>query len=538
MNCVNIIPLGGVREFGLNSTIIETDSGSILIDAGLMFPRYNITGIEQIVPDFSYVIENAASFAAIVLTHGHEDHMGALPQLLKQVNIPVYGHPFALGILRKKLSEHAVPHKVQLNDLQAGEQIDLAGLKLEAVEVLHSTPGCFAFNIMTPQGRIVHSGDFRLGPEVFGECREPARLLICESTNAERDPKDLSEEQVVANIEELVKRTKGAAVISTFSSHVMRIKALIEMAARLNRQVCIIGRSMKQAVEIACDLGIIQIDKSMLLDESLLGSTARDRYIVLCTGTQGEMYSVLALIARSWHNFKVQEGDAVIISARIIPGNEFAIGRCIDQLIDAGARVYYPMVADVHASGHAAHAEIRRIFDLLQPEILMPVHGDLRQMQALADIAEEQLPQTEVLMARPGQVLSLTEDGIREGSEIKHGKLFIDGHLTGSIRDSVLKQRRNISEGGMAVIFAVLDSVDGSTLLGPEIMFTGVAPGPVEDLLLEELTEAAAATIEQCQIYKKTEIHYIEDRLREDLGRILKARLGKKPVLKPVILEI
>lgn len=517
---------------------LHTAEGALLIDAGLMFPRYNITGIDQIIPDFSYVIANQDKFKGVLLTHGHEDHIGALPHLLKQVRLPIYGHAFALELLKRKLWEMEIDTQGLMHPIVGGDRFALAGFEVETVEVEHSTVGCFAYKLMSPQGLIVHSGDFRQTPEAFADQHDPTRVFICESTNAESDFTPLSEEAVIANIEKIVEDTAGAVLVSTFSSHVMRIQALCEVAARHGRRVAIIGRSLNQAVEIAGDLGLIKLKPEHLLAPEQITATERNRLMIVCTGTQGEMYSVLALIARGWHNFKAREGDSVIISARIIPGNEFAISRCIDQLIDFGADVYYPGVAEVHTSGHAPRAEVVKSLKYLRPAILLPAHGELRHMKALKSLALATMdiaPQCELL--RAGQVWRLDDTGLNLTGEVPHGKCFVDGHLTGNLKDEVLKERRHISEGGMIVAIVVIDTHTREIVLGPDVFSTGVVPSELEQGLMAELTQAASETLDLC-LARESENETIAERLRETCSRLLKSRIGKKPLVKPIIMEI
>ncbi|OPZ61027.1 MAG: Ribonuclease J 1 [Deltaproteobacteria bacterium ADurb.Bin510] len=538
MSFVDIIPLGGVREFGLNCLALQTGAGAILIDAGLMFPRYNITGIDQIIPDFGYVVANQAKFKGVLLTHGHEDHLGALPHLLKQARLPVYGHAFALEILRRKLWEQEIDTRGLLHPIEHGARLELAGLGIEAIEVEHSTLGCFTYRIESPQGLIVHSGDFRKTPVAYAAFSEPARVFICESTNAENAFEARPESEVIASIEAIVKQTTGTVLVSTFSSHMARIQGLYEVAVRNGRRVAIIGRSLNQAVDIASDLGLIKLEPEHLLNPEQLNVTERSKVMIVCTGTQGEMYSVLALIARGWHNFKAREGDSVIISARIIPGNEFAISRCIDQLIDVGAEVYYPGVAEVHTSGHATQAEVVKALEWLRPAIVLPVHGELRHMKALKNLALETLaqpPQCELM--RAGQVWRLDEKGLNLSGEVSHGKCFVDGHLTGDLKDEVLKDRRHISEGGMVVAFVVIDTHTREIVLGPDVFSTGVVPGEIEQSLMEELGQAATQLLNQAQL-RESENAVIGERLKETMSRLLKARIGKKPLVKPIIMEI
>lgn len=538
MNTVKIIPLGGVREFGLNSLVIETSSGSIIVDTGIMFPKYNPTGIDQIIPDFTYVVENQEAFQGIILTHGHEDHIGALPYLLKAAPIPVYSHPFTLEMVKRKLREYDMDGHIRLIPVHAGQTISLAGMDIEFIEVRHSTMGCYCLNIMTPQGRIIHSGDFQVAPPEFSRIDAPVQLFICESTNAEVDPRCADESRVMESIDAIIKQTEGAVLVSTFSSHVKRIQLLYELAVQNSRKVTIIGRSINQVVDIASDLGILDLDPRDLIKPEEITTVDRSRLMIICTGTQGEMYSVLSLIARGWHKFKARTGDSVIISARIIPGNEIAIARCIDQLIDFGARVFYPDTADVHASGHATHSEILEAVRLLNPRIIMPIHGELRHMKALGDMVKPALNvDPEIVLARPGQVWSLTHSGMELTGEAPHGKCFVDGELTGNIHDVVLRDRRHISEGGLVVVFIVLDSARSEVALGPDIMCKGVVPANMELEIMDEIRNNALQVLDMCSV-KETDTQVVQNRMRESLGTMLKSRLGKKPMIIPIIMEM
>ncbi len=533
-----MIPLGGVREFGLNSTVIETSRGSILVDAGLMFPKITPTGIDQIIPDFSYVVDNQEAFQGILLTHGHEDHIGALPYLLKDAPIPIHAHPFTLELVKRKLREYEMDNNIDLIPLEDAQPITLAGMNILPVEVDHSTIGCFALVMESPQGLIVHSGDFRRSPEAYATLASPVRLFMCESTNAEVEPKCADEAQILESIAAIIHDTPGAVIVSTFASHVRRIQNLYDLAVKNMRKVAIIGRSLNQVVDIATDLGLLEMDSQDLIRHEMITAMDRSKVMIICTGTQGELYSALSLIARGWHKFKVREGDSVIISARIIPGNELAIGRCIDQLIDFGGQVYYSDIADVHATGHATHAEIRKAFTHLAPEILMPIHGELRHMKALAGIAASTpgiSPQ--VIFPRPGQIWTLTGADMQISGEAPHGKCFVDGELTGDIRDVVLRDRRHISEGGLVVSFVVIDATTRAVVFGPDVMCKGVVPASLEQEIIEEVKQRARETL-GIFLEKNLDIQALQGRLREEIGHCLKARLGKKPMIIPLIMEI
>jgi ribonuclease J len=411
-------------------------------------------------------------------------------------------------------------------------------MDIEFIEVKHSTIGCYCLNILTPQGRIVHSGDFKEAPNEFRTLQGPVKLFICDSTNAELNPRCADEDKVYSTINSIIKKTPGAVLVSTFSSHVKRIQMLYELAVQNNRKVTIIGRSMNQVIDIATDLGILELDPRDIIKPEEIVSIDRNKLMIICTGTQGEVYSVMSLIARGWHRFKVKTGDSVIISARIIPGNEIAISRCIDQLIDYGARAYYPDIADVHATGHATHQEIIEAVRLLGPQIIMPIHGELRHMKSLADMVEASLDiNPQIVFARPGQVWSLTETGMEITGEAPHGKCFVDGELTGDIGDVVLRDRRHISEGGLVIVFVVIDSVRCEVALGPDIMCKGVVPASMEQEIIEEIRKNAITTLEIC-LGKDMDIQVIQNRMRESLGTSLKSRLGKKPMIIPIIMEM
>lgn len=538
MSYVKIIPLGGVREFGLNSMVIETSSGSLVVDAGLMFPKFNLTGIDQIIPDFTYIKENQEAFQGIVLTHGHEDHIGALPYLLKDAPIPVYSHPFTLEMVKKKLREYDMDNNIKLIPVQPGEKISLAGIEIEFIEVLHSTLGCYCLSMLTPQGRIVHSGDFKQAPKEYSRIKSDVRLFMCESTNAEIDPKCSDENKIRKCMDNIIKKTPGTVVVSTFSSHVKRIQMLYELAVLNGRKITIIGRSLNQVVDIATDLGSLELDPRDLIKPDEIASMDRSKVMIICTGTQGEMYSVLSLISRGWHKFKVKDGDGVIISARIIPGNELAIARCIDKLIEFGAKVYYPGIADVHATGHAPHEELLKAITTLKPEIVMPIHGEFRQMKALAEMVESSpVQEARIVLAKPGQIWTLREDGMEITGEAPCGKCFVDGELTGDIKDVVLRDRRHISEGGLVVAFVVIDGGSSEVVLGPDIMCKGVVPASMEQEIMDEIRQIASEILNTC-LDKELNIQGLQNRLRETLGTRLKSRLGKKPMIIPIIMEI
>ncbi|MCD6570748.1 MAG: ribonuclease J [Deltaproteobacteria bacterium] len=538
MTDVRIIPLGGVREFGLNSTVIETSQGAILVDAGQMFPKYTTMGIDHIIPDFTYVIENQEIFEGIILTHGHEDHIGALPYLLKEAPIPVYGHTFTIEMVKRKLLEYEIDDRVTFHSVKCGQRVSVAGLVIDFIDVEHSTIGCFALSLHTPQGIIVHSGDFRKAPEEYKDIPSPIRLFMCESTNAASEPRCVEEAKALQNIENIVRQTPGMVIVSTFASHVSRINALVEVAAKNNRRAAIVGRSMNQIIDIATSTGYVNLDKKNLLDPEIITSTKKNKVMIICTGTQGEIYSMLSLIARGWHKIKVGPGDSVIISARMIPGNEMAIGRCIDQLLEFGAKVSYSEIAEIHATGHATHDEIKKALHLLKPEFVMPIHGEFRQMKALADMIPS-IPEISphIVLPRPGQVWTLSAEGMHITGDVPHGKCFVDGELTGDIKDIVLRDRKHISEGGLVVAFVALDGNSSGIISGPDVMCKGVVPAYMEQEIMDGVKQKALEVLETSHDID-TDIQSLQAYVKKELGRYLKSRLGKKPMVIPIIMEI
>ncbi len=538
MSDVKIIPLGGVREFGLNSMVIETSQGAVLIDAGLMFPKHSLVGIDQIIPDFTYVIENQEKFKAILLTHAHEDHIGAIPYLLKDAPIPIYGHSFTIELIKRKLMEFDLEEYTAFNPVTDGQRISLAGLDIDFVDVEHSTLGCFALSIHTPQGIIVHSGDFKKMPEQYKNLSSPVKVFMCESTNAGANPKCVDEQEMLDTIDSIIQETSGMVVVSTFASHVLRINSLVELAAKHNRRAAIVGKSMAQAVDIAVSIGHIDLNPKDLLDPDLIPATAKDKVLVICTGTQGEIYSTLSLIARGWHKIKVGPDDSVIISARMIPGNEMAIGKCIDQLFEFGAKVFYSESSAIHATGHATDTEVKSALLALMPEIVMPIHGEFRFMKALGDMVSS-LPDfsPKVVLTKVGQIWTLNEEGIELTGEVPHGKCFVDGELTGNLSDVVLRDRKHISQGGLVVAFVAIDISSSEIVSGPEVMCKGVVPAYMEQELMDSVRQKAREILE-ASVTSDADIQSLQTYLKDELGRYLKSRLGKKPMVIPIIMEI
>jgi ribonuclease J len=470
-----------------------------------------------------------------LITHGHEDHIGALPYLLKDAPIPVYAHDFTLELIKRKLREFDMEKDVDLITIEPGQTFTVSGMDIRAVEVMHSTIGCFSYVLSTPQGTIVHSGDFRHAPDEYAGL-EDVRLFMCESTNAESEPSGTDEKKALKNIEDIVSKTLGAVIVSTFSSHVKRIQSLYDIAVRNNRRVCIIGRSISEVVDIATDCGYLEMESHLVVDQELVNSTERSGLMIICTGAQGEIYSALSLISRGWHRYKVKPDDSVILSARLIPGNEFAVGRCIDSLLEHGASVYYQATSYVHSTGHATHSEIKKSFEMLKPEIIMPIHGEFRQMKALGDMAVAG-GINDVVLARPGQVWTLTASGMSLTGEAPYGKCFIDGELTGDISDVVLRDRRHISEGGLVVVFAVFDSNSAGIVLGPDVMCKGVVPAPMEAEIMDDMRRIAKDALE-ARLKGDYDIQAIRGSMKEELSRYLKSRLKKKPMIIPIIMEI
>jgi len=487
---LKIIPLGGLGEIGLNMMVIEYDDVIFIIDAGLMFPEEYMLGVDIVIPAMDYLLENRDKIQGIIITHAHEDHIGALPYLLKQIRLPVYGTGFTLRIIRNKLIEFKLNKYIDLNLVNPGETLSIEPFVIEFIRVSHSTIDGVGLAIKTPEGVIVHTGDFRISHNAdkmrdtdissfsrFGE--RGVLALLSDSTNVEIGGYTMSEHEVAENLEKLIDAAKGRVIVALFASNVFRIQQVIDIAVKNKRKVIFNGRSMEQIVAVAMELGHIKCPDNTILGIKQIGKCSDEQVALITTGSQGEPMSALVRMASGMHKqIKIKKGDQVILSSKHIPGNEKAIASIINKLYRRGADVVYSKIAQIHTSGHAHKEELKLMLSLIKPKYFIPIHGEYRHLVMHARLAEKQgLKKQNVIVAEDGDVIVFNKeedrDGVRIEAKVSTGRIFVDGKGIGDVGRSVLKERRELSEGGLVVVTMVLDEETGVVLYGPQFTSKG-----------------------------------------------------------------
>jgi ribonuclease J len=546
-----IIPLGGLGEVGKNMTVFEADGEALVIDAGLAFPRDEHLGVDLILPDFSYLIDRDRPVRAVLLTHGHEDHVGALPYLLREARVQeVWATRLTLGLIKSKLDEHGLLRSVELRESDpAAEPIQLGPFRAEFVRVAHSIPDSVAVVLETPGGRILHTGDYKLDhTPVDGLRTDVGRLaeignrgvdlFLGDSTNAERPGVTGSERLVGEAFRQLIPPRTGRILVASFASNVHRMQQAIDVAVEVGRKVCVVGRSMRKNVNIARNLGYIEVPDETLIRPNELDEYARGDVLILCTGSQGEPLSALVRIAYDDHPaVKVEAGDTVIISAKPVPGNELRVHDAINQLARNGAEVLHQEIAPVHVSGHGNAEELRTMLGLVRPKTVMPVHGEFRMLAAHARLAAESgVPENRIVLADNGSVVELDESGAYLTGRVESGVTFVDGLGVGDVQDVALRDRRHLSEDGVLIVVATLAGTNGSVAGRPELIARGFAePG---EPLLEEMREEAQRVLDDLVDDDITEIKLLQEHLHDGLGQLIYDRTGRRPMILPVVVEV
>ena len=549
---LQIVPLGGLGEFGMNCMAIRWGDDIMVIDAGLMFPEAELLGVDIVVPDISYLIENRQRVRGIVLTHGHEDHIGALPWVLSELNVPVFGTEFTLAYVEDKLEEHGLLDNADLREIRPNERFKLGPFTVHPIQVTHSLVDCVALAVHTPLGVIIHTGDFKVDPtptdnrlfdlHAFAEYGKTGVLaLFQDSTNVERKGYTPSERAVRRKFDEVFAHTKRRLFISCFSSSIHRIKLAVEMAWQHGRKVAFAGRSMNNSAEIAEDLGYIDIPEGLLIHPGEMKNFPAEKVCVLISGTQGEPMSALSRAAVDNHKHaKIEKGDTVMLSSRIIPGNEKAIYRMIDHLFRREAYVIYDdgSYPPVHVSGHASQDELKLIINLVKPKYLIPIHGEYRQLKLHAEMAGAMRESVgKAILIESGDVLEFDEQGARKAGRVSVGRICIDsGSRTDVVEDLIVKDRRHLSEDGIVLPIIAIHKLTGRVETTPEIVTRGFSPG--EDGFVEGAREIVMQTLELSSNEEKTDYGVIKEKIRADLKRYISKQTQKRPLIMPVILEI
>jgi ribonuclease J len=546
-----IIPLGGLGEVGKNTTVFEADGEVIVIDAGLAFPRDEHLGVDLILPDFSYLTDLDKPVRALLLTHGHEDHVGSLPYLLRQADVQeVWATRLTLGLIKSKLDEHGLLRSTELKEADPeGEPIQLGPFRVEFVRVAHSIPDAVAIVLESPGGRIVHTGDYKMDhTPVDGLRTDVGRLadignrgvdlLLGDSTNAERPGVTGSERLVGEAFRQLIPPRTGRILVASFASNVHRMQQAIDVAVDVGRKVCVVGRSMRKNINIARNLGYIEVPDDVLIQPKELDDYGRGDVLILCTGSQGEPLSALVRIAYNDHPaIKVEAGDTVIISAKPVPGNELKVHDAINELARSGAEILHQEVAPVHVSGHGNAEELRLMLGLVRPKSVMPVHGEFRMLAAHARLAiESGVPENRIVLAENGSVVELDESGAYLTGKVESGVTFVDGLGVGDVQDVALRDRRHLSEDGVLIIVATLTGQNGSVAGQPELIARGFAePG---EPLLDEMREEAQRVLDDLVKENVTEIKLLQEHLHDGLGQLIYDRTGRRPMILPVVVEV
>ncbi|MFQ5426097.1 MAG: ribonuclease J [Gaiellales bacterium] len=544
------MPLGGLGEVGKNMTVIEADEGLVVIDAGLAFPRDEHLGVDLVLPDFGYLREQEESIRAIILTHGHEDHVGALPYVMREVRVPrILAARFTLGLVKSKLDEHGLGRAADFVEIGPDrDAVSIGPFSARFVRVAHSIPDALAVVLDTPGGRIVHTGDYKIdhtpvdgfrtdvtGLAALGE--EGVDLLLGDSTNAERPGFTPSERRVGEAFREIIPQQDGRVLIASFASNVHRMQQAMDVAVETGRRVCVVGRSLRKNLNIARNLGYVDMPADVVQKPADLSDIAPCETMILCTGSQGEPLSALTRIAYGGHpHISVDPGDTVIISAKAVPGNELRVHDTINQLTRAGATVLHEETSPIHVSGHGNAEELRMMLGLLKPRAVMPVHGEFRMLSAHARLARQVgVDADQIILAENGTVVELTDDGPAVVGRVGAGMTFVDGLGVGDVKDVALRDRRHLSEHGVLIVVATLVRDESRALAPPEVIARGLSE--LEDLV-DETRDEADEILRACLADGAAEHKLIQEHLHDELGRFLADRTGRRPMILPIVIEV
>ncbi len=548
---LKVIPLGGLGAIGKNMMVLEYGDSMLVVDSGLMFPDDEMLGIDLVLPDFTYILDNGHKALGVILTHGHEDHVGALPYLLKELNIPVYGTKLTLGLVNAKLGEHGLQGKVSLHEVAPGRDLVLGPFRTEFLEVCHSIPDGVGLGIHTPVGVVVHTGDFKLDQTPI-DCRVTAMqrfaelgrkgvlLLLADSTNADSPGFTRPERSVGESLETIFALAPGRIIVASFASHIHRIQQVFDAAHRHGRSVAVIGRSMVKNVNIASNLGYLTVPDGVLVRPHDINVLPADKVVILSTGSQGEPLSALARMASQEHPLvEITKGDTVVISARPVPGNETSVNRTIDRLFAAGARVIYEASAGVHVSGHAAAEELKVMLNLVKPRFFMPIHGEHRHLYFHAELARAVgVKEEDIFLLENGDVLELLPDQAAVTGQVQAGMILVDGFAMGDLHDLVLRDRKHLSTDGLVMVVVARSAQDGKVVGEPEVVFRGFAHAGNLDELIAEAKRRVMQTLESGDMRRVTDATLLRNHVHDVLQKYLHKEAGRRPMVLPVIVEV
>ena len=547
---LRVMCLGGIQEIGKNMTVLEYGDDIVIIDCGMGFPDDDMPGVDLVIPDVSYLVENAHKIRGILITHGHEDHIGAVPYVLQQLNVPIYGTRLSLGIIEGKLDEYPAPNEPELYTVDAGDVVNLGVFKAEFIHVNHSIADACAIAVRTPVGTVFHTGDFKIDVSpIDGQMidltrigqlgKEGVALLLCESTNAERVGFTPSERAVGSSLERIFAQYEDRRlIIATFSSNVHRVQQIINTSYRHGRKVAVLGRSMVNVIGAAAELGYMDLPDGVLIDVNEMKRYKPEQITLITTGSQGEPMSALYRIAFSEHDkVKLTSRDVVVLSAHAIPGNEKLVGRIINALVRSGVKVVSDSIEDVHVSGHACREEIKLLIGLLRPKYFMPIHGEYRHLYANKDNAEFMgIPSENIFIPDLGRVLELDKKSAGFAGEVTAGHVLVDGAGVGDIGSVVLRDRRHLAEDGLVVVVATIDN--GQIISGPDIVSRGFVYVKESEELMRGVRSVAEASINRILDKRINDWAHIKNIIREDLQRYIFRETKRKPMILPIIMDI
>jgi ribonuclease J len=548
---LSIIPLGGVGEIGMNSTALECGDDVLVVDAGLMFPEPEMLGVDIVIPDFTYLLDNRHKVRAIVITHAHEDHIGALPFLLRELKVPVYGTKLTLGFIRDKLKEHGLDTEVELITVRPRDVVEIGCFRCEFIRVTHSIVDGVGLGITTPVGRVVHTGDFKIDPtpvdnevmdlRTFSEYGDRGTLvLLSDSTNSSQGGYTFSEKEVRRGLEDIFHKAKGRIVVATFASNIHRVQQIVDVAVMHGKKVVLNGKSMIANAQIALDLGYLKMPPDTWLRIDALRTLPDDQVVLITTGSQGEPMSALTRMAANEHkHFQIKRGDTIVLSSKMIPGNERAVTRTINHLFKRGADVFYEKVSEVHVSGHASKEELKLMLNLIRPKFFIPVHGEYRHLVYHSQLAKKVgIPGENIFILEDGEVMEFTENTARRAGLVPAGRVLIDGKTPGGVETVVLRDRMKLAHDGVVIVILAIEKLAGKVVSGPDIISRGFVFEDASQELLAEVKDLVMDTLLVMIPEAKGDWSLVSARVRSALKKFINKRLERRPMILPIIMEV